>query len=128
MEKRHTVVVLALGGVTYAGSSFAAVSANIPQLHIAWLQAFIFGFIIYAASAYRLWLGAILMIFPLVVLQGTFKMQHDELVGPAAIAEHGNLYFPLLYAADLLMLVMGVVGIYRGYGLLRSKRTNGAAG
>lgn len=123
---RNRVFNLIVVVVAYPVSAYAEVSGNIPSLWAAWAQAVVFGFVIYVAGSYRWWLGLPLMLFPVIVLLGTYRMQHDKFIGPAALAERGEIYFPLLYSADFLLLIIGIAGIVRGLQQRYKKRDNGA--
>ncbi len=93
---------------------YAEVSDKIPTIASLWTQAIILAILSFVTSYIRWWTPLVFIPFSFIFSWSSAAIVTDPHVGPAIIAEQGNIYGVSAIGAALIIIIGQGLGIWRG--------------
>lgn len=94
--------------------AYAEVSDKLPTIPSLWTHAIILGGLSFLASYIRWWVPLLFLPVSFVFGTGSAAIVTDPHVGPAVIAEQGNIYAVSAFGAAFFIFFGQGLGIWRG--------------
>ena len=109
---RNVILLILLASLPVV--AYAEVSDKLPSMAKLWTQAILLGGLSFGASYIRWWLPLIFIPFSFIYGWGSAAIVTDPHVGPAVLAEQGNIYGVSAFGAAFIIFLGQGLGIWRG--------------